>query len=137
MRKHHRWNAEQDSQQRPTQTIAPRLHLEMRSLRAVLLNFKHINAPRNAVELDVGLVDLEVLINAQQVESFDRILRNANLRECPIPKNVVGASHEDIVCDDVLNRMSSDTIEPGRGIGRGSTAKLEKSVWSFKRFEED
>lgn len=71
---------------------------------------ENIHAPRNTVELDIRLVDLQVLIDSEQVEARDWVLRDADTLKGPEPDDLVLAR-------DVkrLGRDRADGVLDGAG----------------------
>lgn len=70
-------------------------------------------SPCDAVELDICLIDLEVDVDTEQVESRDWRLVDSDVRECPVPQNIVAAGDVDVVGNDARAWVGSDSLEPG------------------------
>lgn len=84
-----------------------------------------VQAPRNAIELDISPLDLALAVDGEQVEAFNLILPRTDVREEPVPHDLVAAM-EDVESDDARVWMRKNFGEPlvSRGSGR-SIAELE------------
>lgn len=99
-------------------------HVHLVTGRAVLVQLVRVQAPGNAVELDIGLVHLEELIDVEQVEPLNFV--RADVGELPLPEDLVASGDEDIVGRDVgVGGAVEDALDPLRfGAGR-QAAELE------------
>lgn len=66
-----------------------------------------IDAPRNAVELDIDSGDLLLPVDLEEIESLDRQLFASDGGEAPVPDNII-ARHKDL---DVLSTVESGSVE--------------------------
>lgn len=95
---------------------------------APLVQLLSIQPPSDAVEFDIGLGDLALEIDSQEIRSLHSILPASDVREQPVPRDLVAAV-KDLESLDVGVRMGRDFAEPLRfGRGRWSVSELENQL---------
>jgi hypothetical protein len=83
-----------------------------------------VDAPSNAVELDVNSSDLLPIVDLEQVESFDRQLLTSDCGVAPVPKNIV-ARHQDLQGLCAIEAWSiENAVNVGLLAGGGGRAQL-------------
>lgn len=87
-----------------------------------------IQPPCDAVELDISTRDLAFCVDSQQIEAFDFILARADIREKPVPHDLV-AGVEDVESLNARVWVGENFTQPLKVMGKGvSMSKARKDT---------